>query len=358
MLQLREQSGELHVLGAARLADSIGEFDALPSDERVARIRRAIGQGFSGRRCLIAMPRQDVHLQSVRLPSMPDADLKQAVAWEAAQRFDLERETMESDFMRTGAILQAQEGRDEVLIVAASHTSIMPRIECFLEAGLRPEGVEPGFSSSARFYSRRCRRDSDRNLVRVITEVGASGSSVMVLRGDQIAFVKSLGISGNDFDQAVMQSLQLDEAAARDIRATRIRSNHGDESETRASDRAVYEAVRPFLCELVKEIVLCLRYYSVTFRGHPPEQVILTGGDGLEPQLVSILGEACQLPVLLDDTSGTLARITPMVAERVSGDLGTAPSWAVAAGASMQGLTVPRSLEDDASERVRREAAA
>ena len=139
LIQLRENGGDLSVVGAARLAESTEAFDALTVDDAAQLIRRAT-QGMSGRRCLVALPRCDLHSQSVRLPTMNDAELRQAVTWEAAQRFSLTKDQMECDFIRTGAVLQSQEGREEIIVVAAPHDAIMPRLEPILAAGLRPGG--------------------------------------------------------------------------------------------------------------------------------------------------------------------------------------------------------------------------
>lgn len=182
-------------------------------------------------------------------------------------------------------------------------------------------------------------------MVRVIAEVGASGSTILVLRGDQIAFVKALSGSGDELNRAVEQHLRLEPRAAGEIRAARIASTRRDadaEPDDPAIDRAVFEAVRPRLCDLAKEVVLCLRYYGVTFRGHPPEMLILTGGDGLEPRLDRILQQSCEMPIAFDDPAGTLQVINRALAERAADDLGPGAAWAVAAGASLRGLMAGR----------------
>jgi hypothetical protein len=48
---------------------------------------------------------------------------------------------------------------------------------------------------------------------------------------------------------------------------------------------------------LGREIALCLRYYSVTFRGHRPSKVRIFGGEAADPLLLGVLNAALSLPV-------------------------------------------------------------
>jgi type IV pilus assembly protein PilM len=342
LLQLRENDRRLAVIGAATVDMPIGDPSETNPTLLSERLCQAVAAGgFLGRRCVVSVPRSDVRTQSIRLPRMPESELVQAVIWEASQRFELDRAAMEVDFVRTGASLQNGENREEVFIIAVPHAALHARLEPLLSAGLRPSAVDTDFAALARTFSRCCRRESDQMQVRAIVEVGPSGSIVMILRGDQIAFCKPLSISGEQFDKAVVEHLELDVEAASELRSARINAVLGLEDHTPpdpATHRAVFEAVRPLMGDLVQEVVLCIRYYGVTFRGHPPDRIILAGGDGLEPQLDNMLHQACKIPVACDDDAGTLERLTESLRTRLSRMPGPTSRWAAAAGLSLRGL--------------------
>jgi type IV pilus assembly protein PilM len=388
MVQVRDKAGALQVIGAARIdvslarvrqpttpgqVNGIAPVDGLTAGDDDAaglapQIRAAFAGGnFSGARCVISLAREDVCLQSIRLPKMSDEELRQTATWEASQRFGFDRTAMEVDFIRTGAMAAAGAGenREEVILIAASHAAIHARVEPVLAAGLRPIAVDTGFSALVRTFSRHARRESDRSHVRAVVEVGESGSIVLFLRGDQIAFCKPIAIGGRDFNQAVAEHLQIDAQQAAELRAARIaggspaagspapRAGNSAGSESRmtetdpSTDRAVYEAVRPLMGDLVKEVTLCLRYYGVTFRGHPPDHIILTGGDGLEPRLGEVMAQACKTPVVFDDAGaqasdagagGILAGLIPQIRNSLNRTPGPAAAWAVAVGLSARGI--------------------
>jgi hypothetical protein len=49
--------------------------------------------------------------------------------------------------------------------------------------------------------------------------------------------------------------------------------------------------------ELGREIALCLRYYSVTFRGQRPQKLKLLGGEAADPLLLGVLNASLGIPV-------------------------------------------------------------
>ena len=345
LLQVREHGGELKVVGAGRVDAKAGDSWVEDRKALTDQLRAAFASGgFTGRRCVLSIPRGEVRMQLVRLPKMPDSELRQAVVWEASQRFGFDREAMEVDAIRTGASLQDGERRDEILLIAVSHDVINAWVEPVMAAGLRPMAIETHFTALARAFSRQSRRESDRSVTRVVLDVGASGSTVMILRGDQIAFCKSISVGGEQFDQAVAEHLQMDVAAARELRAARIAAAT-DQPNARpitepSIDRAVYDAVRPLLGTFAKEVMLCIGYYGVMFRGYPPQRLILTGGDGLEPRLDETLLQQCRIPVVLDEDGSTVSCLMEQIQAILHRAPGPPAWWAVAAVLSLRGISV------------------
>ena len=393
MLQVREHAGALEVVGAARIdvplpgvtprrstaaspsgpmpvADSVETPDDQPtsppgaSDFLTEQLRGAFASGgFTGRKCVVSLAREDICVQSIRLPKMPDSELRQSAVWEASQRFGIDRQAMEVDFIRTGATLQSGENREEVILIAASHEAIHARVEPVIAAGLVPTAVDTGFAALVRTFSRQARRDGDRGLVRAIVEIGTSGTTVLIVRGDEIAFCKPIAISGNQFNQAVAEHLQMDLKAAAELRSARIASVVADANSPGsvtdpATDRAVFEAVRPLMGELVKEVTLCLRYYGVTFRGHPPDRIILSGGDGLEPRLGELMERACKVPVAFDDANSVLGGLIGGIHSTLNRTPGPAASWAVAVGLSLRGIGTRKARKNSESAAEPRKEAA
>jgi type IV pilus assembly protein PilM len=99
------------------------------------------------------------------------------------------------------------------------------------------------------------------------------------------------------------------------------------------------DAISKIAEELAHEISLCLRYYTVTFRGKRIERAILTGGGGYEKILLDVMQR--QLTVSVEVAQPL--RGFDMSNERANlnfyGDRrGLLCEWAVAVGLSLKGL--------------------
>ncbi|MDP6987384.1 MAG: pilus assembly protein PilM [Phycisphaerales bacterium] len=333
MIQVCDHRGHLGVTGAAWAP--MPEHGDVP--EALAESIRAafVTGGFTGRRCVVSMPRSEIWTQLAKLPDMPDTELDEAVAWEAAERFGVARETLECDWMRA-----AGEGGKEVFIIAADRGRMQPRLDAVLAAGLRPVAVDTDFGGVARLFSRRFRRDVDTSRARAILDVGQSGSVLLILQGQHIAFCKPVAIGGRHLDLRVSERLDLEADAAAELRQARMQRAAALDPST---DKAVSEAARPVLAELAREAMLCLRHFSVAIRGDRPDHLLLTGGHAAEPGLSELVQSACRLPVLLDDESACMSDLREGLSKVLAVQCGTLEGWAAAAGLSLRGVSGTRS---------------
>lgn len=335
MVQVREHRDGLRVTGGAIVPAHAGESSPSVLGES---LRAAfITGGFTGRRCVVSIPRSEVWTQVVRMPEMPDRELDEAVAWEASDRFGVDREAMQCDWIQTGS---APGDRRELLMIAVNRASLDQRLDAVLSAGLRPVAVDTGFGGVARLFSRRFRRDADADSTRAVLDVGPSGSMLMVLRGRGIAFCKPVSVGGRHLDARVAEQLDLDVVGAGELRRARL---EGGTPLDPSTDGAVADAVKPVLAELAREAMLCLRHYSVSVRGARVDNLILSGADASEPGLLELVQTACRIPSALDDDANCLSELTDGLAEVVPGVVGPAGGWAAAAGLSLRGIEPRRS---------------
>lgn len=334
LLQVREANGRLGVTGAAHRAPSMNEHDRT----QLATVLRdaIVGGGFTGRRCVVSLPCRDVFLQSTQLPVMPDDELAEAVAWEASQRMGVARDAIQSDWIRTGAHDTNGQSRAEVLMIAARRETLDTKLEALVVAGLRPIAVDTGFSALARLLSRQHRRDADRDACRAVLDVGDTATTVLVLQGNRIAFCKRIEIGGQDMDASVAERLCLDIQSAGELRLARLQPGSAGIDPT--TDRALREAIRPLSTDLARQVLLCLRYASVTFRGLSPTRLISTGSHGHEPGVIEALEKTCNVEVHCDDALETIADLREGLAARKYLVTGSPGAWSVAAGLSLRSL--------------------
>jgi len=150
-------------------------------------------------------------------------------------------------------------------------------------------------------------------------------------QGDQMVFYKHIEIGSASFDAAVAKRLDLPPGEAAQMRrrlAARI-ADTDDSSDEDNLGQAAFDAMRPPLEELARELDMCMRYYVVTFRGTRPETIWLTGGESTNARvretLAATLGGLCEAAQPLAGVMGLNEQTRP---DR-SGE------WAVAAGLSL-----------------------
>jgi type IV pilus assembly protein PilM len=136
-------------------------------------------------------------------------------------------------------------------------------------------------------------------------------------RGGKISFVKQIPIGGEKFNQEVAAKLGIDASEAQTLREalrmekgpSRLKSDSVEQSPVgdegahmqcgafgdvrgkldESTRQLMIDVVSAVAGELAKAISLCLRYYTVTFRGKRVERAIITGGGAYENILLDVL---------------------------------------------------------------------
>lgn len=340
-VQLRVSRGQYSVIAAARIAPPNPGFEA----EDVSLLAKAAAAKIEalhcvGSRCVVSLDNRLLRVRSIRMPKMSDEEIGRSLELEGAERLGLKPEDAQVGWLRAGEVRQGDETRDELILAGAPRTAIEKITDAFLDAGLTPIAVEPAFAACARALGRHYRRQSDQKHVRIVVDVGAKMSDIMVLRGDCVAFCKQLDWGGVRLDETASQKLRLEPEAVAEIRRQRRAALLGADAASAApvdarAERAIFDAIRPLLGELAHEVTLCMRYWMVTFRGERPEAVVLAGGEAEEPQLASVIQEATGIPTKVGRPLEGMAMAGASFAG--ADRRGAMSQWTVAAGLSLRG---------------------
>ncbi len=287
------------------------------------RLRRA-WRGFSTPDAVVSLADEDVQVRPARLPRLAGTELRDAAKWEIAGMLDCDGAELVAESMPVGRTV-GEDGRLEMLLIAANRDVVERHLEPLLEADVRPVAVEPVFLSAGRAFAMRSRRDCEQEVVRVVVKTDLAASWISVMRGDGIVFAKSVPVGTNDFDAALASSLSIDvEEAAR----TRHDAMH-DEAEPLIA-ATIADAVRRASRVLVGEVAMAMRYSTKAARLSRPVGIHLAGGGAATPGLAEALGAGVPgVPIVAD--SPTLQRLAAL---RVPGQ--EALAWAAAFGLAIR----------------------
>src|SRR5690606_32954060 len=211
-------------------------------------------------------------------------ELANAVAFEAESIFPFDVAESTLHYIPAGEVRQNNEIKQEVIVLAARNDDVEAFLEQLHYAGLIVESLDTEPTALYRTVDRFVRRREDEQTVSVLVDIGYRRSQVIIGRGREINLIKPIDIGGRHLHEAVSTKLGITSDEARALRR-RFESQNTEEPMDPVR-QAVYDATRVVAEELSREIALCLRYYTVTFRGHRPSNVRIVGGEACDASLI------------------------------------------------------------------------
>ena len=306
LLQFRETRAGLAVVDALRVdidspCDTGSMMDQLAPVLKMVQRRLPMTE-FKGRKCIVGLSQDLLRIRSIRQPRMPQEEADRAVQLEAPDRLGYsEDEPDEIGWIRAGEVRQSDQLRDEVIVIGAGTESMEWLVNTMVDMRLRPMAVEPSFIAVSRCFERAGRRAADESVTRLLIDIGESSTNLLVLQGSSISFYKSFQIGGARMTDLVAERLGLELQSAKDLR--RQRSQPGrrqiDGLRDERTEQAIFDAIRPSLDDLCREVSLCLRYYAVSFIGSRPTFALITGAEAAEPKIVEHMQRVLGIPTVL-----------------------------------------------------------
>jgi len=271
----------------------------------VSAIKRMLTtNNFRGKNVISCLPSGSLKITSLRLGETDKEETEQVLRREVVQRFNLDPDKDAMDYVVAGNVRQGDELKNELILFAADKETIEDHISMLEEAGLTPVGIDTIPGALFRSFERSLRRQEDKEGTLVFVDVGCLFTTVVFGRGGDISFVKQIAIGGDKFVREVAARLGISVHEARMLRESlwtekRLSETNKTPGEPESPDRwekldastrqIIVDAVTTVAEELTREISLCLRYYTVTFRGKRVERAVFAGGGAYEDILLGVL---------------------------------------------------------------------
>ena len=170
----------------------------------------------------------------------------------------------------------------------------------------------------------------------------------MITQPGRVRFFKNIEIGSQAIDGVVAHRLHVSLAEAAGVRQamcnpTLMQANMTKRIGERTLDdeslrRDVEHAMRAPLDDLAREIALCLRYFSVTFRTRRPDHARVFGNLADDPLLHKTLAHEAGLTTEVADPFELSGVDASNVADRIDD---SPLLWSVALGTAMRGMYVP-----------------
>jgi type IV pilus assembly protein PilM len=296
MVQVAPVSDRIKVLAARKVP--LDPDLACDSPERQRAVVLAIKQvladsDFRGRGVISLLPIDRIKITSLRLAEVEAAEAEEAIRREAAERFGLDPRRDAIHYLFAGNAHQGDEVKNEYILLAVDNATIGSHIALLEEAGLTPVGIDAPPCAVFRTFERTMRRQEDKEKTIIILDVGYRYTIVVFGRAGEICFAKHIPLGTGHFNAEIASVLGVAAADAEVLRH-KLRRDEPLEAATR---RHVIDALNTTAEQLASEIALCLRYYTVTFRGKRVERAVIAGGGAYEQVLLDVLRRQLSLEI-------------------------------------------------------------
>jgi type IV pilus assembly protein PilM len=257
------------------------------------------------------------------------------------------------DYMVAGSVRQGDEVKNELILFATDNETIKNHIAMLEESGLKPVAIDTIPCALFRSFERSLRRQEDRDRTAVFVDVGSCFTTVVFGRAGEISFVKQIQIGGQKFTHEIAAKLGINVGEAETLQeALRVDpelfSSKSDTSEQApvensqnidmSTRQVMVDAVSTIAEDLVREISLCLRYYTVTFRGKRVERAVFAGGGAYEDILLNILKRRLAIEIELAQPLRGFDLTSGRINVNFNSDTrGLFCEWAVVVGLGLKG---------------------
>jgi type IV pilus assembly protein PilM len=279
LVELRERKGEFHLqrLGVEPLSpEAIVDGSIMDSSLVVDAIHRLNDQTkVKGPNYATSLSGHSVIIKKIQLPAMSEEELADSIQWEAEQYIPFDINDVRLDYV--------------VLLVAVKRDKVNDYVSVISQTGKTPTVVDVDVFAVQNAYE--INYDVDTRKVVALINMGAGVTNINILARGGTVFWRDISFGGNQFTEALQREFNLAFAQAEGLKQGESVDRYSP-----ADARPVLDAVS---AEMASEIRKTFDFFSATSSEGPVDELVLSGGCALTPNLQQVLRERFQVPTEL-----------------------------------------------------------
>jgi len=283
-----------------------------------------------------------VNVRRITIPSMPKAELKEAVRWEIKSHLPFPVESAQIDFHILEEFSEDSVKKLDLIVVACPIHLIEQTLSIVAGAGLKPTHLDVGPFALWNALLARGQIEQEEGVA--LIDLGSDKTGIHFFKNGILQFSREVTPAGADLTRAIMEGIESEvEPHLLYERAERIKREVGIPAEA-GHEKAVGKSIqlskisfliRPVLERLAAEISRSLDYYRNQYKVERVDRLLLTGGGSNLKNLSSYLMGEHRLPVELFNPFREILFDSKKTDARVLDQEG--PMFTVAAGLAIPG---------------------
>lgn len=293
LVELREKKGGQYVLqriGVEPLSpEAIVDGSIMDSSLVVDAIGKLTEQtGVKNTKFATSVSGHSVIIKKIELPMMEPDELADSIRWEAEQHIPFDINDVRLDYVTLSDDDPGRENMD-VLLVAVKREKVNDYVSVISQSGKSPAIVDVDAFAIQNAYELNYDLDPLKNVA--LINMGAGVSNINIVARGQSVFWRDISFGGNQFTEALQREFNLSFDQAETLK-------RGDPvgSYTASDGRKVLDQVSG---EMANEIQKTFDFFGATSSEGPVDELVLSGGCALTPNLQEILRERFGVPVEL-----------------------------------------------------------
>jgi len=288
-----------------------------------------------------------VHIRQLTLPSMPKAELSEAVRWEIRTYLPFPAETAQIDFYILDEFVENDAQKLALIVVACPAPLIDRTLSIAAKAGLKPVHLDVAPFALWNVLLAWDGFQHDEGVA--LLDIGEDKTGLHIFQGGILQFSREITPASADITRAIMDGI----GSAEDTnllyeRAEKIKKEVGIPAEGTPEGPA-HESisvsqisfwVRPVLERMAAEIRRSLDYYGNQFNTERMDRLLLTGGGSNLKNIAPYLTQELGLPVERLNPLPQIFSVSRKIDGQILEQMG--PIITVAAGAALAG---PKQIE-------------
>ncbi len=323
--------GSLNIVGISHINIKDGIFndgDLKRADDFIEAVNNLIAKPtwgkFTSNLIVASLPESKTFIKMIDIPVLTNAEVEQAVKWEAEHHIPLPFEETYWDWQKIELAPNVIPNRLPVILAVSPKDIVDSYSQALNRAHLTCVAMEVEAQAIVRSLIP-INNQGEKNAT-VIIDIGADHTSLMVFSLNTIQFTVSLPISGNLITKTIAQTLKLEEALAEEAKI-----KYGLDAEVHHG--AIYKILQDMITDLIHRLRESLTFYSEHFPHNPPVgEILLCGGAANCKGVDKLIQDELKIPVkLANPWSNLKPRRNPLSAAE-------SLSYTTAIGLALRGL--------------------
>jgi len=298
---------------------------------KVAAVRRALESArINAKHAVSAVSGESIIVRYIQLPEMPEAELKQALRWEAEEYIPFHIDEVNLDSVVLGPAGGGMTGKVDVLLVSAKKDLVNEHVEVVKAAGLQPVIVD--VESFAFLNCFEVNYNPSPNDCVALVNIGAEITNINIYVGGTSRFSRDIGIAGDTITASIQtkaavpwnkaeelkvllgapaserQEEEFGESSLIDTIRGTVEKITGEDLGDDSPESLGAKAIRQSLNNLISEVRRSIQFFENQAAGTIVQRVMIGGGTSKMDRIKDYFASEINLPVEVLDP---MRSITP-----------------------------------------------